>query len=794
LLACAIVGVTDAWFTEGVVVTPLVIAGPLICAIAGPPRRTLWLGLLAVALSIPLGWVNHIGGSPRHLVGIAVVVIGSFFAWRLAVARAQRERAVIAAKPALDRAARLAAVMQAGKIGEWWWDLGTGRVGWDIEAAALFGLGPTDFDGTYEAWLEHVHPDDHDHVRAAVEAGLARREAFRFDHRCVWPDGTIHWLEGIGEVTVDGDGEPTGAVGLVFNVDERYRELDERAHLVEVEQLARRRAEFVARIQGVLANSLDVTEILERVTEALVPDLADWCSVVLAIDRPRDDPLIVAAHADPRMRTWAREVQRRFPYDPEAQWGAANVIRTGEREVMSNLAAFRVPDRSEREVIEQADVDSVVTVAIVGPLGVLGALQLIRGRERHAFTDNELELIDELAGRCGAALHTAILFTRQTTSRAALDTLQRVSGGLASASTRLDVARAVIAHSTGGLRATGAAMFLMTPQGLELLGSDGLGGPHIDAIAGFARRIVGEDSLANHTTALAPGLSALVAPLRILSRTVGALAFGFAEPRTFADEEVSMLVSLAARCAGALERAGLFERERETALVLQRRLLPDIPIVPEWLEVAARYEPAAQGRIGGDWYQLVDAAPGRVLAVVGDAVGHGVPSAAAMGQLRASIATAVASTSDADATLGIVDAFAAQGMDTIGATAAFAWFDQSGWLQYGSAGHPPMLLAPADGPVRLLDEGRRPLLGFSSSVVAPAGIAEVPFRSGDLALMYTDGLVERRRETIDVGLTRLVRSVEQLRHRRPAEICDELVAHLGGVQTDDVAVLALRRR
>src|SRR5688500_6778006 len=101
-----------------------------------------------------------------------------------------------------------------------------------------------------------------------------------------------------------------------------------------------------------------------------------------------------------------------------------------------------------------------------------------------------------------------------------------------------------------------------------------------------------------------------------------------------------------------------------------------------------------------------------MMAVVGDAVGHGVSSAAAMGQLRASIATAVSSTPDLDTALTVVDTFAAQGMDTLGATAAFAWFDESGSLRYGSAGHPPIVLAGADGDVRLLEDGRRPLLGF----------------------------------------------------------------------------------
>jgi GAF domain-containing protein/PAS domain-containing protein len=795
--AASVVGVFvfDSIAGASIVLVPLLVVGPLLAASSDKPSRTLWVGALAIAGSIPLGWIDEIGGTWRHFTGIAVNVAGTLSAWRLATARQHREDVLRHASPTLDRAARLALAMNAGKIGEWWWDIGSGRVGWDAQASALFGLEPDGFEGTYDAWLARVDERDRAAVVAAVEDGIARIEPFRFDHRCVWPDGSVHWLEGIGEVTVGEDGRPTGGVGLVVDVDERHRVLDERAHLTELERAARLRAEYVSRVQGVLATSVDTTEILQRVTQAIVPDLADWCTAVLAIDRPRHDPLIIAAHHDPSMLAFAEDVQRQFPYDPDAPWGAAQVIRTGQREVLTGIAEFFVPGAAERDVLARADVDSVVTVAIVGPLGVLGSLQLIRGRDRPPFSDAELELIDDLADRCGAAVHTAVLFARQASSRAALDTLQRFSGSLASAATRLDVARAVLTHSVAGIRASGAAMFVATAEGLRLLASDGLPSEAIDAIEHHAEAVMSRDGFDDRTVAVADGLHALVLPLRILSRTSGVVAFSFRDERTFADDEMSMMFTLVARAAGALERATLFERERETALVLQRRLLPDRPIVPDWLEAASRYEPAAQGRIGGDWYQLADAGPGRLLAVVGDAVGHGVASAAAMGQLRASIATAAASSTDLDTTLAVVDAFAAQGMDTIGATAAFACFDEAGSLRYGCAGHPPMVLMPADGPAVLLEGGRRPLLGFGAGTTNRlAESVEVPFRPGDLALMYTDGLVERRRESIDVGLARLARTVDGLRGAGPADLCDHLVAELEGSQTDDVAVLAIRRR
>ena len=165
-----------------------------------------------------------------------------------------------------------------------------------------------------------------------------------------------------------------------------------------------------------------------------------------------------------------------------------------------------------------------------------------------------------------------------------------------------------------------------------------------------------------------------------------------------------------------------------------------------------------------------------------------------MGQLRASIATAVSSDRDLDTALRVVDTFAAQGMDTLGASAAFALFDESGGLQYGLAGHPPLVLIPANGPVRMLDRGRRPLLGFSLPSEGSSVSDRATFRAGDVVVMYTDGLVERRGESIDAGFDRLLLTVEELRDLPPAELCDQLIVRLAGSQRDDIAVVVVARR
>ena len=621
-----------------------------------------------------------------------------------------------------------------------------------------------------------------------LEAAIADRSTFRFDHRCSWPDGSIHWIEGIGEVIVDGT-TVLGAFGLAIDVTERQLQLEERNRLVDVERRERRRVEFLAGVHDVLALSVDTDEIVERVTDSIIPQLADWCSIVVSADRPASRPLIRVAHHDPTMVEWAHQVEREFPYDPDAGWGAARVIRTGRREFVERVDP-RIFDFPGGDVLRDAGVGSIVTVALVGAIGTLGAMQLIRSPDGAAFTPDDLDFVDELAGHVGSALNTAMLFERQARSRAALDTLEQVSGRFATLSTAQGVMRAALVHASQGVGAVAGTLFLADDD--ELVAQESVGTPdaHDAAVELDAARAAVRDGM---TTSPLPDLGTVVGvPMQIMNRTTGAIVLIVPNDRLLVDEELSMLVTLGSRCAGALERASLYERDRTVALTLQQRLLSVLPKTPSWLEVAARYVPATALDIGGDWFQILDAGNGRIAAIVGDAVGHGVTSAAAMGQLRASIATAVANDPTPGRTLAAVDLFARLGADTLCASVASILLDPAGHGQYACAGLPPPIGARPGQRVELLTGGRRPLLGIGDAdAVYPQGHFELI--SGDLVVMYTDGLVERRGESIDSGLERLRRSVEAGSHLPPEELCDRVLAEMAADEPDDdIALLVLR--
>ncbi|WP_237405132.1 PP2C family protein-serine/threonine phosphatase [Actinacidiphila reveromycinica] len=235
-------------------------------------------------------------------------------------------------------------------------------------------------------------------------------------------------------------------------------------------------------------------------------------------------------------------------------------------------------------------------------------------------------------------------------------------------------------------------------------------------------------------------------------------------------------------------------RTHDVALTLQRAMLatPDLAAHPE---VAVRYLPALEGMNAcGDWYDVVDLPEGRMALSVGDVVGHGVNAASVMGMLRAALSAAIRvadSPSGALETLGLY----ARSQDGAVATTTFTCqlFPASRLLMYSSAGHPPPVLMHRDGSSELLDRATDPPLGVRMEHV-PRPQATADYRPGDILVLYTDGLIERRGEDIDVGLGRLVDAVRALRALPPEEVADGLLRAMAGPagQQDDISLLVTR--
>ncbi|WP_307821620.1 PP2C family protein-serine/threonine phosphatase [Streptomyces coffeae] len=235
-------------------------------------------------------------------------------------------------------------------------------------------------------------------------------------------------------------------------------------------------------------------------------------------------------------------------------------------------------------------------------------------------------------------------------------------------------------------------------------------------------------------------------------------------------------------------------RERETALALQRAMLPTSS--PEQYPYAAvRYRPAVGSlNVCGDWYELTELPEDRIAVAVGDVVGQGLEAACVMGQLRSALSAATRVVDGPARALEVLGFYARFVEGALAATAVQVVIDsRAHTVVYSCAGHPPPALLRADGRVELLDEATDPPLGARTEQV-PRPQAEVRYETGATLVLYTDGLIERRDEDIDVGLGRLTASLARHSGLNPAELADAVLVDLGvtgGPAADDTALVVI---
>ncbi|MFF3365251.1 SpoIIE family protein phosphatase [Streptomyces misionensis] len=261
--------------------------------------------------------------------------------------------------------------------------------------------------------------------------------------------------------------------------------------------------------------------------------------------------------------------------------------------------------------------------------------------------------------------------------------------------------------------------------------------------------------------------------------------------RPFTSEDQLLLSLLAGHLAQGLVRAHQIDQQRETAIALQRAILgPDR--LPDGF--AVRYEPATRPlEVGGDWYDTVALPDGRIGIVVGDCVGRGLEAASVMGQLRSACRALLLQDPSPSRTLMALDQFAASVPGALCTTVFCGVLEPgTGELTYSSAGHPPGILVHADGTTRLLEEGRALPLAVRPGRQRPEAACSLPARA--TLLLYTDGLVERRRRPLNTGIEQAGDAVQDGRDMPVEDLASAVMARLApaGGYDDDVALLLYR--
>ena len=396
-----------------------------------------------------------------------------------------------------------------------------------------------------------------------------------------------------------------------------------------------------------------------------------------------------------------------------------------------------------------------------------------------------------------------------------LGELQRLAADLAGAATRRRVAEVLLRHLTVTTGASGGFVATVRPRVRQ-----------IDVLA--ARGVLAASQVWSEPEALGPvravldqgepvemctfgeiearcatlaeelgelGIQCLgLYPVSVRRRRVGAAVLAWSDPGSLGHVDRDVLAAQLAMAGPALQRATQFDVEHEIAETLQSNLLTipatDRPSVP----LAVRYRAGSASRAGGDWYDVIELDEDRLALAVGDIVGRGVPAAASMGQLRSATRALAPMVDDPGELLVALDQYVATTGQGMHSTIAYVVVDtRHELLRHALAGHPPPVLRMPDGTTHLLDAGHGPLLGMN----AARHSATTPITPGTLLVLYTDGLIERRGEPVDVGLARLTSLVaEQGADTEPDQLAKLLIEAFepAADDADDIAILTLAYR
>ncbi|MGY1686443.1 SpoIIE family protein phosphatase [Geodermatophilus sp. SYSU D00867] len=642
-------------------------------------------------------------------------------------------------------------------------------------------------------WERLLHPDDRATAVRRVHRAVADGEVdFSLTYRARTRDGRWLWLQHLGHVARDEHG--------------RARSL----HVVLTDVTAARRREQAAVMLAAAGRALSAGGPIEQRLGAVAGRTLGVLGERAVVWLADDDRYRLVAAAPAELATQVH--------------GMPAVL--APEELRPLIAAGRpfdvgpLPEAMRREalagdpVLERlAAADPTPRRQLVVPLQHggerVGLLTFLTTDLARRYDEEDLALADELGQRIAATV-AAERVTARARQLHELTAALSAAGTVAEAAAALaDGLRAALGASVVSVCTLDADGLLHTveargcpPEQLARYAAMRLTAPFPIAEPARTRRPVW---LGDRAALLAryPGIerhlqaatqAAAALPLTAADRVIGTLGVAFTTRRRFDAAERAFLRAVADQLAVALERATLADVRREMAETLQRSLLPArVPDVAG-LQVVTRYLPAVRGTAaGGDWYDVLAVEDGSVALVVGDVVGHGA-AAAAMGRLSSALHGMLLAGRSPARALELLDGLAEEVDGAALATVVCLLLDSAaGRLTCSSAGHPPPLLATPDGSVTYLDAGHGPALAVPGARRRPEAVTTLP--SDAVLLLYTDGLIERRADDLDAGLTRLATAATARRGAPLATLVDGVLADLvdvGGAR-DDIAILAVRQ-
>jgi len=582
-------------------------------------------------------------------------------------------------------------------------------------------------------------------------------------------------------------------------------------------QAAAERGAVLASLAAALSHAATTTEVAEALGVQLRRSTGANLATIIEVDPARP----VLRFMD--LRDMPEEVARQWAeFDTSLDSPAVRAWRGRAP------AFYRSPPVLDEEfphlaaVRAAAGVGSCLATPLITGRQVTGVLA-IAWPEPHRLSAAEESFLAAVAGYAGQALERARLFDAERAARhqaltaaRQVQALQEVTAALATAVTSDQVARVLTGKGIGLLAAYGVAAIADWEGGYLRTWTTGNFPADItrdyvriplsrmdDIPVGRTARTGQKIKLGSRAeiaaqfpraffTHEATGTSSLLTvPVRAGDRTIGALSFGFAAEGLPGQGVEATAETLADLAGQALERARLYEAEYEVSHRLQRSLLPVLPARLGPVAIGTAYRPAEIGReVGGDWYDVFKLPGGRIGCVIGDVVGHDLTAAVAMSRLQLLLRHAAASGAGPAAALQALDTADPAITGTDMATVAYAEYDPDAQtLTYACAGHLPPLLLTSQTGATYLTGGRSPAIGLGG----PAAQETLGVPAGTRLVLYTDGLIERRNQSLDDAMDHLAATAAALPAADAQAWCDTLLAALTGddTLTDDIAVACI---
>ncbi|MBD8078918.1 SpoIIE family protein phosphatase [Cellulosimicrobium arenosum] len=685
------------------------------------------------------------GGERRDLSPDAVV------SFELGDARADR-------RDLLDAAAR------AAGLGTFRWDLTTGALHWDATLLEVFGYDEDTFGGTIAAFNARLHPDDVPPVSAALDAAIGACGVYEAEFRVQRPDGSTRWLSARGRAqphASDPSGPACEVVGVATDIT-ALRRGDERVQQI-LEDMSIGYFWLDPDWRFGYVNS-EAEHILDSPHGALLGGVI-WELF----------PAAVGTVLEESCRGVARDGQTVVfdAYYPEPLDDWYEVRAVPERGGVAVYFTVVSERRRALDLAQQAQARSQLLAAVATDLAEtldpVRALEVVLPHLVPAVADFAIaSVLDDGAADWQQRLHDVAGLHRDPEKAPVLAEYVALRVPALSRTS-------LIAQAVGG-----------APQALYT----GLPEPGDLVEPGRAQDLL---------VRLTPH-AIVVLPLRGRGHTRGLVTLMRGEERgAYTEAELATLREVVAQIGLALDNARLHAAQRDLAEELQRSLLTELP-EPDHLHLVARYVPAAAtgAQIGGDWYDAFMVRDGTTCLVIGDVTGHDLRAAVSMAQVRNVLrGGAHAVVQPPGAILSALDwAVHDLGVGTI-VTGILAKLEQDDELaarglrrlRWSSAGHLPPLLIRPDGRAELLERRNDLPVGLRAHVDRHDHTELLD--PGSTLLLYTDGLVERRGESLRTGLERLRRTAEGLSGLSLEDLCDRLIEDLAGAGEDDVALLGV---